>query len=136
MKNHRMNKKHRTGARALFFGIIFTISAFFIISFVCAIIISRTENPSAHLALAAVSAFFSTAAVSAFATAKYKGEGGMYPAMLSALACVLISLIIGVIVTNGKLPLINVVNLLCYLGISFIFALLAKKRTQRYRHKR
>ena len=136
MKNHRINKKHRTCARALFFGLIFSVSAFFIISLISAVIISRSENPTAHHALGAVSTFFATAAISAFATVKYKGEGGTSPAMLSALACVLVALIIGVIVTNGQLPLVNIVNLVCYLGISFVFAFLAKKRERRYRHKR
>ena len=134
MKNQKNHRKHKTGARALLFGTIFSAITFLVVNFVFAVIASRLDNPNALLIPGSLIALFSTSAISSFV--KYKGDGGIYPAMLSSLMCVLILFLIGVIISHGALPLFCVINLLSYLGISFIFALIANKRPTRHTHRR
>lgn len=126
---------HRTGARALIFGIIFTVAVFFTAAFVCALIISRTENPTGHIGLCSMIVLFITAAASGFATSRYKGDGGMLPAVLSSLLFALIVLIIGLVGGKGKLPLINVINLGAFMLISALSAALGRKREKKRRRK-
>ena len=134
MKNSR-HTAHRTSARALLFGIIISTAVFFVCAFLSAIIVSRLENPTAKLGMTALVAFLIGGAISSFSTAKYKGEGGFAPAILSSLFLTLVLLLAGLIMTEGKLPLITVINLLCYLAVSALFALLAVKRPATYRRR-
>ena len=125
----------RSGVRALIFGIIFTAAMFFITAFMAAIILSRTENPTGHVGLCSMICLFVTAAASGFAVSKYKGDGGVLPAILSSLFFALIVLMIGLIGGKGKLPLISVINLGGFMIISALSAILAKKREHKRRRK-
>ena len=125
----------RSGARALVFGIIFSIIFFIATALICAVILSRTENPTAHTGLCGMIALFVTAAASGFATSRYKGEGGMLPAVLSSLFVALVMLMIGLVSGNGKLPLLSIINLGAFMVIGAIFAALGRKK-ERKRHRK
>ncbi len=125
----------RSGARALVFGIIFTVAVFFITAFVSAIILSRTENPTGHVGLCGMVCLFVTAAASGFAVSRYKGEGGILPAVLSSLFFVLVVLMIGLIGGKGKLPFISVINLGAFMIINALSAMLGRKKERRRRRK-
>ena len=134
MKNSR-HTAHRTSARALLFGIILSTAMFFACAFICAIISSGLENPTARLGMTSLAAFLIGGAISAFATAKYKGEGGFAPALLSSLFLTLALFLVGLIMSGGSLPLITVINLICYLGVSALFALLAIRKPTNHRRR-
>lgn len=134
MKNSR-HTAHRTSARALFFGITVSTAVFFVCAFLSAIILSRLENPTAKLGMVSLIAFLTGGAVCAFSTAKYKGEGGFAPAMLSSLFLTLVLLLAGLIMTRGSLPLITIINLLCYLGVSALAAIIAVRRPSGHRRR-
>ena len=125
----------RSGARALIFGILFNAAIFFITALASAIILSRTENPTAHVGLCGMICLFVTAASSGFAVSKYKGDGGVLPAVLSSLFFVLVVLMIGLISGKGKLPLISVINLASFMIISALAAILGRKRERKRRRK-
>lgn len=125
----------RTCARALIFGIVFAVAVFFISAFVCAIILSKTENPTGHVGLCGMVSLFVTAAASGFATSRYNGEGGVLPAVLSALFFALVVLMIGLICGKGKLPFINVINLGAFMIIGALSAMLGRKREKKRRRK-
>ena len=125
----------RSNARALIFGIIFTVTVFFTTALVGAVILSRTENPTAHVGLCSMAVLFITAAVSGYATSRYKGEGGMLPTMLSSLFAVLVMLMIGLIGGDGKLPLVSVINLVAFMLISALGAMLGRKKERKRRRK-
>ncbi len=125
----------KSGARALVFGIIFSVVLFLATSLIGAVILSRVENPTAHTGLCGMIALFVTAAASGFATSRYKGDGGMLPAVLSALFVSLIMLMIGLVRGNGGLPLLSVTNLGAFMLISTIFAALGRKRERKRRRK-
>ena len=126
---------HRTGGRALIFGIIFTVAVFFATALVGAIILARTENPTGHTGLCGMIVLFITAAASGFAVSRYKGEGGMLPSVLCSLLFVLVVLIIGLVTGKGKLPLISVINLGAFMLISTLSAALGRKREKKRRRK-
>lgn len=125
----------RSGARALIFGIIFTAAVFFISAFVGAIILSRTENPTAHVGVCGMAALFITAATSGFAVSRYKGDGGVLPAVLSSLFFALVVLVIGLICDKGKLPFISVINVGAFMIISTLSAMCGRKRERKRRRK-
>ena len=125
----------RSGARALIFGIIFTVAVFFAMAFIGAIILSRTENPTAHVGICSMAVLFITAATAGLAISKYKGEGGVLVAVLSSLFFTIVVLMIGLIGGDGKLPLVNVINLGAFMLISVIGALIGRKRERKRRRK-
>ena len=125
----------KTCARALVFGIVFATAVFFVTAFVLAIILSKTENPTGHVSLCGMVSLFVTAAVSGFVTSRYKGEGGVLPAVLSALFFALVMLLIGLICSKGKLPFINVINLVSFMIIGTLSAMLGRKRERKRRRK-
>ena len=125
----------RSNARALIFGIFFTMAVFFAMALVGAVILSKTENPTAHVGLCSMVSRFVTAAAGGYATSKYKGEGGMLPAVLSSLFFVLVMLVIGLVSKNGKLPIVSVVNLVAFMIISTFGAMLGRKRERKRRRK-
>jgi uncharacterized membrane protein len=104
-------------------------------AFIGALILSRTEDPTGHVGLCGMAVLFITAAVSGFTTSRYKGEGGVMPAVLASLFFTLVLLMIGLIGGEGKLPLVNVINLLTFMIISAVFALLGQKREKKRRRK-
>ena len=125
----------RSGARALVFGIILTAAVFFATALVCAVILSRTENPTAHVGISGMICLFLTAAVSGFAVSRYKGEGGVMPAVLSSLFFALVVLMIGLICSKGKLPLLSVINLGVFMIVSALGAILGRRRERKRRRK-
>jgi len=125
----------RTNAHALLFGIIFELISFTLLSLICAIIMTKTKNPTAHIGAIATCITYLTAAISGFATSRFKGEGGTVPAIL---ACLFFSLVLfgtGLIMTKGHLPIITAVNLVAYMLIGAIFALFGKRRGGRRRKR-
>ena len=131
----RGERAQRSGARALIFGIILCVAVFFLAAFIGAVILSRTENPTGHVGVCGMAVLFTTAAVCGFATSRYKGEGGVMPAMLASLFFVLVLLMVGLIGSSGKLPLVNVINLIAFMIISALGALLGRKRERKRRRK-
>ena len=125
----------KTCARALVFGIVFAVAVFFVTAFVLAIILSKVENPTEHVGLCGMVSLFVTAAASGFATSRYKGEGGVLPAVLSALFFALVMLMIGLICGKGKLPFINVINLVSFMIIGTLSSMLGRKRERKRRRK-
>lgn len=134
MKKTR-NGASRTNARALIFGMILTAILIFGGAAICAIILSRTENPSSGIGVCAPTLLYLTAAISSFITAKYKGEGGALPAALASVLSAIIMLIVGLALTKGQLPLIGAVNFAAYAVIGTVTAILAKPK-KRFRNGR
>ena len=125
----------RRNARALIFGIFFTAAVFFATALIAAVILSTTENPTAHVGLCSMATLFVTATACGYATSRYKGDGGMLPAVLSSLFFVLVILVIGLVSKNGKLPIVSVVNLVAFMLISTLGAMLGRKRERKRRRK-
>ncbi len=132
MKKHRLKKDGRGG---LIFGVLISVLSFFLSLLIFSFILSIFENPISFVSIASLAAFLVSGAVSAFATAKYKGEGGTVTALLSSLLASAVIFAVGLICCGGKIKLSLLMNILCYLLVSAIFARLAgiKKKRRRGR---
>lgn len=126
-------KREITNARAMLFGVCFTAAAFFATVLICAIILGKTENPTSMIGIASTCAFYVTSACAGLATSRYKGEGGVLPAVLSALTFSLVLLVISAIICDGRVPAITAINLGAYVLISALFAIIGKRRAPRRR---
>ena len=135
MGKGRKSGAQRTNASALVFGIIFTTVVFIFTALIGAAIAGSLENPTGNIGTVALVCFMLTAALSGVTISKYKGEGGIFPSVLSSLFFTLVLLIIGLIMTKGHLPIIAIINLCLFILITVIFAYLGRKRaTRRKRH--
>ena len=123
----------RSGARTRVFGIVLTAVIFLITALIGAVILGAMENPTAHVELCSMAALFITAASSGYATARYKGDGAILPSVLSSLFFVLVLLVIGLIGTSGRLPIVGVINLGTFMIISTLCAMLGRKRERKRR---
>lgn len=128
-KTHR----NKTATSAFLFGLILNVTAYLIFSLVASAIISSTDNPTASIGIAAMISMYMCAAFCGFTVSKYKGNGGMLPAISSSLLFVLAMLLIGLITTKGALPLINVINYAVYVILCSLFAFVASKRINKRR---
>ncbi|MBQ8690019.1 MAG: hypothetical protein IJ515_06630 [Clostridia bacterium] len=123
----------KTNASALVFGIIFTTAVFLLTALIGAAIAGGLKNPTGSIGTISLIVLMTTAAISGIAISKYKGEGGVFPSVLSSLFFTLVLLIIGLVLTKGHLPLIAVINLALFILVNTIFAYLGKKREPRRR---
>ena len=135
MKKTKKRNIQKTNASALLFGLIASTVAFFFSILICAIVANLFENPTAALGALSFFALVFAGAISGFFTSKYKGDGGVAPAALSALVFALILLIVGLVMTEGHLPLVTVINLLLYAVSATTFAILGKKREKKHKHR-
>lgn len=125
----------RTNGRTMLFGICLTVIIFFSVSLIGAVITSRTENPTSMIGIISTCALYITAAISGLVISRYKGEGGVLPSSLCALAFTLVLLIISVIINGGHVPAITAINLGAYILISVVFAIFGKRRAPRRRRR-
>ena len=123
--------KKKTNGRAMLFGVCLTVIMLFAMSMLGAVIAARMENPTSIIGIASTASLYLTAAISSFVISKYKGEGGVLPATVCAIAFSLILLVISAIVNSGHIPAITAINLGAYIIIAFIFALIGQRRTKR-----
>ena len=134
MKKRNFNKHGRSG---FLLGALICALSFVATLLVFSLLLSLFENPIAKISLFALLAFLVSGAVSAFINAKRKVEGGTLFSLLSSLIASTLFFSVGLIVSRGKIELSLLMNVLCYILISFVFARLAsikKKRHAKFKH--
>ena len=118
-----------------------TLTAFFIaagmfvaVCLITSVIAFCTADPMSLVKPFSICALIISAALASFISSK---RGGMASAILSALIFTLIMLIFGVVISGGKTNAGALINYVCYMLTSLLFAYLAsrapKKRWQRRR---
>ena len=134
MKIHKIKKEKQGG---------FVIGAllcavFFIASLTLfSLLLSFFEDPITLVSPSALLSFLISGAVSAFVNAKRKGEGGTLSATLSSLLASLLFSAVGLVISRGKIELSLLMNVLCYILVSFVFARLAaskKRKRAKFKH--
>ncbi len=126
--SHRKNGRGRRGA--LIFGLSFSAISFFILAFICSLVISTFKNPLGMIGISSLIALLFSGALSGFCTVKFKGRGGVGEAGISALVFALALLCTGLITTRGSLPILTLLNIVAYLAVSLIFAAIANRRSK------
>ncbi len=136
MKRTKGHAKSRGAGTALAFGIIFNAVLFVIVTFFASLIISRFNNPTGSMGMMSMLALYICALISGFSVAKFKGEGGALPSVMSSLIFTLILLTVGLILSKGGIPFVTAVNYIVYVLLSIGGALIACKRSNRRRRTR
>ena len=131
-------RKFKKDSRAyLLIGTLFCVISFAVSLLIFSLVLTFFENPIALIAPFALLAFTVSAAVPSFLNAKRKGEGGFLSAFLSSLLACAVFFSVALITSHGKISLSLLMNILCYILVSSLFAKLAgikKKRHSRFRH--
>ena len=135
MNRTKKRKIHKTSANALAFGLIASGISLFLTALIGAIIASFLDNPTSSIGAISFITLIVAGGVSGFSTSKYKGEGGVMPAMLSALVFAIVLLVIGFIMSDGKLPLVTFINLVVYFISATFFAIIGKKRDKKHKRR-
>ena len=133
MKYRRGVKKESKASKNFLFGITFNAATFFILVFIASVILSKVKDPLGASGLVSPLTLIVSAAISGFFTARRKGDGRILPAVICALCFSLILFAIALIFCSGKVTAICAINLLCYVAVAFIFAMLSRKRKKHRR---
>ena len=128
MKYTSQKRKSKSLRSSLLFGISFSTLSFFTLVLLSSIILSKIKDPLGASGIASFAVLFVTGALSGFFTAKYKGDNGIFPVLISAFVFVIALLGAGLIGCGGKVSSITFINLVSYVILAMLFAVLAKKR--------
>lgn len=131
----KKRKFKKSGSKSLFFGALFALASFLISLTVFSIILSLLKNPISLLGIFGIAAYLSSGAISGFVNSKLKGEGGILFAILSSLIVSGVFLAIGIIASGGKSAPALLMNVLCYLLVSALFAKLASLKKKKFRRR-
>ena len=129
MKKRRFKKSGSGGG--LLFGALFSLSSLILSLAIFSFILSMLENPITFVGVSSLAALLVSGALSGFVIAKHKGEGGALTAFLSSIITSALIFATGLICSGGKIQLSVLMNILCYILISALFARLkglGKKR--------
>lgn len=135
MNKTKKRKIKKTSASTLVFGLIISTVAFFSCMLLGALICGTFPDPTANIGAVAFLVLMISGAISGFSTSRYKGEGGILPAFLSSLVFATVCLLIGLVMTSGKLPGVVPVNLLLYMAVALFFAFLARPKEKKHKHR-
>ncbi len=116
----------RTSARILLFNFLYSAGILLAFSLVCTFLVGLLENPTASLGLYSLVTLLLSALVSGFIARRNAGSLGA--ALLSLLLTVIAMMLVGVIISGGKLTLSALMNYLCYFGAGLVGAAMKRKR--------
>ena len=131
MKHNGLRRKSRTNTSVFIFGIIFSVAVFFLLALIASFILSKVKNPLGASAIASIIILLVSGGISGFTISKYSGRKSFLPSVFCAVIFALILFSTGLIISDGKIATVTVINLLVYILFSFIFALLASKEKKR-----
>ena len=123
--------KNIGNGKALIFGVLFSTVTLFASLIILSFILSRLENPVALVGIASLVSLLVSAAISSFVTAKHKGEGGTLTVLLSSLIVSIIIFAVSLIHSGGKAELSVLMNSVCYVAVSLLFARIAGIKKKR-----
>ncbi len=117
------------------FGVALMGAGLLLFSMIAAFILLRISNPIGGIAKASLIILLISGGASGFLTSARGGEKGIPAALLSTLVFTLLMLAAALIFGGGHIGSRILMNALCYIGISMIFAALGKRK-RRTRHRR
>lgn len=129
-----MKRGHRHSAKgrlvSVFWGIVSAVAAFITVSFVMAAIAYSTANPTARVGIYSLSSLTLCGFVCGIVTSRVKKEGGIFCALLAALAVV--ALIFAVRLIIGSLTLSAALSAISFIGAALVGAYLARPKQRRH----
>ena len=103
------------------------------LTMLCSLIAFYTKNPTSLVGILSIAVMLATGAISGFCMSRLKGDGGVLISALCSLLFILILLMIGLIIGGGHISLGSIINYLCYLAVSVLFAFFGRRKGRRHR---
>ncbi len=134
MLKFKMREKSGNGIGGLLISSLIALFSVAVFSFAFALITASAENPSERMGLYSLAALIASGIFSGVLTCRLYGT---CRAMLSALLTVLVMMLIGIIISSGKLSGAAFMNYASFIGTFTVGAYLGRPRDKRHkRHKR
>ena len=92
-----------------------------------------SADPTGKIGIYSLVSLIVSAALAGFIASRLSDSVGL--STLTALATVLILILVGAVISGGKLGLGALMNYLCYFGVATLFSLFAKKRVRRHKRR-
>ncbi|MBO5206977.1 MAG: hypothetical protein J6K44_07625 [Clostridia bacterium] len=115
----------RSAMRILLLNFLWSAGILLVFSLICTFILGMLDNPTESLGLYSLVTLLVSALVAGFVCRRSSGTLGA--ALLSLLLTVIVMMLIGVIISGGKLTLSAVMNYLCYFGAGLVGAAIKRK---------
>ena len=116
---------------------VFAIAVIYLlISFVISAVRYGSSDSTANIPLFSALALVLSGAIGTFFSAKISGSETVMLSMIPASAATVVFTLITLIATGGKIELFHAVNMLCFLALSFLSAILAMPRKNKRRIRR
>ncbi len=135
MKKYRGRKPKAGSFTLAFLGLGICFLSFLILGAVGSGVLMLTKNPIASIAPAFIIIFLLSAAVSGFINSKLSEGSDIGGALVSGGMLVLMLLIASLIAEHGKVGFGVIINYVCYMLVTLLFALLAKKKGSKHRKR-
>lgn len=132
MKKHSFKQKERSGAHTVVFGVIVSAASLLILSLFASVILILTKDPLGSVGAASLAALVLSAALSAFLTVRFKGEGALLPSLISALIAGAMIILISLISDGGNFGA-AIMNSLSFLLPSALVTVLATRKRSKPR---
>ena len=104
-------------------------------AFILALISSLTKDPTSLTAGLSLATLLISGSISGFVISRANGEGGALVGISAAVIIVALLIIIGLVMSAGRLRLGVFINLIAYLSVAVFSSVLGKKRIKRRRRK-
>ena len=131
MKMFVRHKKAHGPLASLGLGLGVCICLYLLFSLIGAAVLGGIDNPLGGMGIASMLSFFPPAFFSGILISKFKGDGGVITAAVSALVFVLVLFLCCVVVTHAKIPFSSLISYIAYVVLTVIGGLLGKSRAKR-----
>ena len=129
----RFSHGSRTKGKAIILGVAASLISVLLFSFIFAVISYSTENPSSSVGIFAILTLVLSGALMGAFVSRYKGDGGIGCAVISALAVALVIIIVRTIV-GGSVSIPLFINCACYIAATALCSFLSRPKGKR-RHR-
>ena len=128
-----MKRKAKGGgiARPFLLGILFQVLALPLLSLLLAFVSALTANPTSLLGILAVAALLLSGGIYGFVASKFKVEGGRVFTLLSALLFSLLIILLGIILSGGKMNISVLIGQVIYVLTALLFSALGGVKRKR-----
>ena len=132
---YREKKQTKKDARGRLFLMCLGISLGILLaaSLIMSAVAYSSSDPTGKIGIYSLASLIISAALAGFIGSRLSDSVGV--ATLTALATVLILILVGAVISGGRLGLGALMNYLCYFGVATLFSLFAKKRVRRHKRK-
>ena len=127
-------RKRKNKLNPLWFSLIVSLISLMILCFICAFILMRSENPSENLGIGTIMLFPICGSVCGLAGSLYKGENATKESLMASSICSLLLIVLGLILSGGRLSPSVLINSLVFILSSVIIAYLSRPKQRRRRY--